>query len=137
MFCGEEEAYSSVGKRGHRTCERRDENEAMKPLVPFLPRKVPLFTQSLALQPQQRPLGQEACPLYGLLMNLSSGHLSKCPCLHGRGSPIALLLVCPRTPAPSLTSEETSTSELKRRMCPNSHPLFCVKGQKHFLTPQP
>lgn len=47
--------------------------QLIEPLGSFLPpRKVPLFTLSLALQPQhdQRPLGQEARPLYGLLMDL-------------------------------------------------------------------
>lgn len=45
--------------------------QLIEPLGSFLPRKVPLFTLSLALQPQhdQRPLGQEAA-LYGLLMDL-------------------------------------------------------------------
>lgn len=134
MFCGEEEAYSSVRQRGHWTSERREENEAMKPVVPFLPRKVPLFTQSLPLQPQhdQRPLGQEACPLYGLLMDLPSGHLSKCPCLWGRGSPVALLLVCSRTPAPSLTHEESSTSRAEEEDVPEFPSAFLSEGTGRF-----
>lgn len=104
-FCGEEGACSSERQRGHQTCERWEENEAIKPPVGFLTRKVPLFALSLALRPRhdQRPLGQEACPLYGLLMDFPSCHLTKCPSCRGGGSPKALLLVYPRTPPPSLT----------------------------------
>lgn len=74
-------------QRGHQTHETCEENEAIKPLVHFLPSKVPLFALSLAPGPphDQRPLGQEARPLYGLLMDLPSCHLTKCPCLPGRG----------------------------------------------------
>ena len=76
--------------------------QLIEPLGCFLPRKVPLFTLSLALWPQhdQRPLGQEASPFYGLLMDLPSGHLTKCPCLWRGSGPIALPLVSPRTPPP-------------------------------------
>lgn len=79
-------------QRGRWTSESREENKAIEPLGGFLPRKVPLFALSLALWPRhdQRPLGQEARPLYGLLMDLPSGHLTKCPCLPGRGRPAAL-----------------------------------------------
>lgn len=73
-----------------------------EPLGGFLPGKVPLFTLSLALRPQQdqKPLGQEARPLYGLLMDLPSGHLTKRPCLWRGERPHSSAVGLPKDPSP-------------------------------------
>lgn len=127
-------------QRGRWTSESWEENKAIEPLSGFLPRKVPLFALSLALRPRhdQRPLGQEARPLYGLLMDLPSGHLTKCPCLPGRGGPRSSPWFPQGPLAPASPCEETSTLGAGRGRCSLlSHGLFCQMELKDSLSPQP